>query len=155
MKGISFIRILDDSIEPVEAVKSIIHKVKETKISSTRFAARIIPIQYSCYAHVEEVTAILKKAIPTVFTEEMKGKSVSDENDAEIQWFCDIKLRNNNSFDKDTLIREISPLINGEDFPTLLRGGDICIHIDVNKGICGISIITDYNSLNKFVFLMR
>lgn len=76
MKGITFIRILEDRIHPVEAVKSIIHKVKESNQSSTRFAARIIPIEYSCYAHVEEVVGLLRKAIPTVFTEEHKGKSV-------------------------------------------------------------------------------
>ena len=76
MKGITFIRILNEHIHPVEAVKYIIHKVKSSQQSSTRFAARIIPIEHSCYAHVEEVIAILKDAIPAVFTDSLKGKSV-------------------------------------------------------------------------------
>lgn len=77
MKGISFIRILEDSIDPVAAVKSIFRKVKESNQSSARFAARIIPIEYTCYAHVHEVVAVLQKAIPTIFTESNKGKSVT------------------------------------------------------------------------------
>ena len=47
------------------------------------------------------------------------------------------------------LIRELNTLIDNNDYPTKLRGGDICIHIDVNKGICGISLITDYADLNE------
>ena len=58
------------------------------------------------------------------------------------------KRRNNDVFDKDALIQGIAPLIDGERFPVCLRDGDICVHVDVDKGVCGVSIITDWKELN-------
>lgn len=77
MKGITFVRILEERIHPVEAVKYIINKAKLSQQSSTRFAARIIPIERSCYAHVEEVLVLLKELIPAVFEKQPKGTSVN------------------------------------------------------------------------------
>lgn len=76
MKGITFIRILDETISPVAAVKHTFRKIKETGISPARYAARIIPIEYTCYAHMEDVVATVTKAIQETFTEELVGKSV-------------------------------------------------------------------------------
>lgn len=77
MKGITFIRILDETISPVAAVKYIFKKIKSTGVSSARYAARIIPIEYSCYAHMEDAIATVKKAIQEVFTEDRKGQTVN------------------------------------------------------------------------------
>ena len=76
MKGITFIRILDETISPVAAVKYTFRKIKETGISPARYAARIIPIEYTCYAHMEDVVKTVTKAIQETFTEELVGKSV-------------------------------------------------------------------------------
>ena len=74
MKGITFIRILDESISPVAAVKAIFKKIKSSGMLSTRFAARIIPIERTCYAHLEDVIAIVSEEIKKTFTEETEGK---------------------------------------------------------------------------------
>lgn len=76
MKGITFIRILDESISPVAAVKAIFKKIKSSGMLSTRFAARIIPIERTCYAHVEDVIAVVSEEIKKAFTEETAGKTV-------------------------------------------------------------------------------
>lgn len=76
MKGIAFVQILDETIDPVAAIQYIFRKAIETKSSLSRFAARIIPIQRTCYAHLEEVVAMLKEMIPAVFNDSTKGKSV-------------------------------------------------------------------------------
>ncbi|KAK8792697.1 hypothetical protein WA171_002649 [Blastocystis sp. BT1] len=138
MKGITFIRILDETISPVAAVKYIFKKIKSTGVSSARYAARIIPIEYSCYAHMEDAVATVKKAIQEVFTDDKKGQT----------WFCDIKRRNNNTFDRDAFIKAIIPFIDSSKNPVCLRNGDICIHVDIDKGVCGISIITEWKELN-------
>ncbi len=31
-----------------------------------------------------------------------------------------------------------------------MRNGDICIHVDIDKGVCGISIITEWKELNEY-----
>lgn len=77
MKGITFIRILDESISPVAAVKAIFKKIKSSGMLSTRFAARIIPIERTCYAHLEDVIAIVSEEIKKTFTEETAGKTVA------------------------------------------------------------------------------
>lgn len=76
MKGIAFVQILDEAIDPVAAVQYIFQKAIETQSNLSRFAARIIPIQRTCYAHIEEVTAMIQEMIPAVFNESTKGKSV-------------------------------------------------------------------------------
>ena len=76
MKGITIIRILDESISPVAAVKAIFKKIKSSGMLSTRFAARIIPIERTCYAHVEDVIAVVSEEIKKAFTEETAGKTV-------------------------------------------------------------------------------
>ncbi|KAK8823231.1 hypothetical protein WA538_002378 [Blastocystis sp. DL] len=139
MKGITFIRILDESISPVAAVKAIFKKIKSSGMLSTRFAARIIPIERTCYAHLEDVIAIVSEEIKKTFTEETAGKT----------WFCNIKRRNNNTFDREALINAITPLINTTQNPVCLRDGDICIHVDVDKGVCGVSVITEWKELNE------
>ena len=48
MKGIVFIRIMDESIHPVLFVKHLFQKIKETGVASSRFIARIIPIERTC-----------------------------------------------------------------------------------------------------------
>lgn len=60
-----------------------------------------------------------------------------------------IKRRNNNSFDKDLLIRSIANSIDEKQNPVAIRQGDICIHVDIDKGVCGASIIPDYAALNE------
>lgn len=77
MKAIVFIRILDESIRPTLFVKHLFKKMKNTGVVSSRYIARIFPIEHTCYAHVEEVLDILKKIIPEVFTEERKGSTVT------------------------------------------------------------------------------
>lgn len=153
MKGITFIRILDETISPVEAVKYIFKKIKETGVSSARFAARIIPIEYSCYAHMEDVVAVVKNAIKNVFTDERKGKTVALCELYNEQWFCEIKRRNNNTFDRDAFIKAITPMIDSSKNPVCLRDGDICIHVDIDKGVCGVSIITEWKELNELICL--
>lgn len=76
MKGIAFVQILDETIDPVAAIQYIFHKAVETNSSLSRFAARVIPIQRTCYAHEEEVIAMLKEMIPAVFNDSTKGQSV-------------------------------------------------------------------------------
>ena len=48
-------------------------------------------------------------------------------------------------------MRSVAPLIDSERNPVSLREGDICVHVDIDKGVCGASIITDYPSLNGYV----
>lgn len=158
MKGITFIRILDETISPVAAVKHTFRKIKETGISPARYAARIIPIEYTCYAHMEDVVATVTKAIQETFTEELIGKSVGFSSSSlflsfrvsHLQWFCSVKRRNNTTFDRESLIQTIAKQID-DRYPVCLKGGDICIHVDIDKGVCGISIITDWKELNEQV----
>lgn len=76
MKGIVFIRIMDESIQPVLFVKHLFQKIKETGVASSRFIARIIPIECTCYAHVDEVLSLVKELIPSVFTKDREGSTV-------------------------------------------------------------------------------
>ena len=77
MKGIVFIRIMDESIRPVLFVKHLFQKIKETGVASSRFIARIIPIERTCYAHIEEVLSIVKESIPSAFTKDREGATVN------------------------------------------------------------------------------
>ena len=146
MKGIT--------ISPVAAVKYTFRKIKETGISPARYAARIIPIEYTCYAHMEDVVKTVTKAIQETFTEELVGKSVRCQSYFKYsaihnyQWFCSIKRRNNTTFDRESLIKAIASQID-DRYPVCLKGGDICIHVDIDKGVCGVSIITDWKELNE------
>ena len=42
----------------------------------------------------------------------------------------------------------MAPLIDGTKYPVSLRDGDICIHVDVNTGVCGVAVIPDWKELN-------
>ena len=47
------------------------------------------------------------------------------------------------------MINAITPLIDSVKNPVCLRDGDICIHVDVDKGVCGVSVITEWKELNE------
>lgn len=42
-------------------------------------------------------------------------------------------------------------MIDSSKNPVCLRDGDICIHVDIDKGVCGVSIITEWKELNELI----
>lgn len=148
MKGITFIRILDESISPVAAVKAIFKKIKSSGMLSTRFAARIIPIERTCYAHLEDVIAIVSEEIKKTFTEETAGKTVATAVDLHLVVLQHQATQQQHIRPRGVDQRDYS-LINTTQNPVCLRDGDICIHVDVDKGVCGVSVITEWKELNE------
>lgn len=148
--------------DPVETVKFIFRDAKNASKSidddtnidiakqtganppGSRFISRMIPMQATCYASVEEVKAVsislLKRCLPNI-----QSILVKDGND--ITFKLEMKRRLCTHLTQQQVIDAIAPVVLGgfEEMPGYkfsvnLSNPDFSIRIETCKTLCGISI---------------
>jgi len=65
---------VEDPVAPVELVHAILSDLAVTRQKSTRFIQRLIPIEKTCYANMEEIESMAKELLKPHFHPEDENK---------------------------------------------------------------------------------
>lgn len=134
-------RLYDPSIptpwDPLAVVHKIITDIQanNTDAPSSRFISRMIPIQGTCYATMDEIThlvgALLDAYLP--HSDDPKTFSVA------------IKRRNCSTVTRDEVISGVYNLVMAKkpNYKVQLRNSDVTVVVEICKTLCGVSVIDD------------
>lgn len=128
---------LDD---PVTLMDHVVKDLSETKMVKTRFLIRMIPVEVTCKAYIDEV----KKAAGPLLDKYFKGEPTT---------FCLVfNRRHNNNLERDIVIKELADMVSSinEDHKVNLTSATLTIVVEVMKNICAISVIRDYFKYCKY-----
>ena len=144
--------------DPIETYKSIITDLNDTKrsrnIPSSRFVTRIIPIEATCFANMDEIKSTTRALLT-------RASSMSDNNKgdnkisnpassgddgsatAPTTFAIEFKKRLCTTVTKEDIINNVAQIVvdHRPNWKVNLSKPDITILIQVCKTLCGISII--------------
>lgn len=123
--------------DPLAVVYKVITDIqaKNTDAPSSRFISRMIPIQATCYATLEEITHMANVLL---------DKYLSTSNDPKT-FAVLLKRRNCSLVTKDQIIDCIYNLVVAKkpNYTVKLKNADVTIVVEICKTLCGISVIDD------------
>lgn len=129
------------SIEnPVELGVKIVRNIAETKISKSKFILRFLPIEKICRANIPDITDAAGLLFDKYFIKEPKTYSII------------FYRRYNNSINRDEVIKVLADLITLKNNKNKvdLKTGQVCVLVEVMKGLCCLSVLPDYFLLKKY-----
>jgi len=111
----------------------------------SRFISRILPMQATCYASVDEIKAVsislLKQCLP-------KFEAILSKTGKEVTFKLEIKRRLCSHLTREQVIESVTPVVMGglEEMPGYkfsvnLSDPDFSIRIETCKSLCGVSIL--------------
>ncbi|CAG9821610.1 unnamed protein product [Phaedon cochleariae] len=140
-KNILFIRTTIE--DPVKLAHTIVQDLESSKNQQTRFLIRLVPIEITCKAYLNDIKTAMVPIAERYFKDAKKTFSVIFNH------------RNNNSFNRDEVIKLVADLIfetNGES-KVDLKGAELSIIIEVIKGIVLIGVVPDFIKYKKYNLL--
>lgn len=129
------------SIEnPVEFGVKIVRSIAESKLSKSKFILRFLPIETICKANIPDITNAAGLLFDKYFIKEPKSYSII------------FNRRYNNSINRDELIKVLADLITLKNKKNKvdLKNGQVCVLVEVMKGLCCLSVLPDYFLLKKY-----
>lgn len=137
-KNVVFIRSTVPS--PVKLAYSIVKDISETKLQQTKVLIRLIPIEVTCKAYEENITKAIEPLLVQYFKEKARTFSIV------------INVRNNSSFDKDSIIKTVASDVSKirEDHTVNLKEAELSIVIEIIKGIALIGVVPDFHKYKKY-----
>ncbi|KAJ3410966.1 Mss4p nuclear export [Chytridiales sp. JEL 0842] len=138
---------VEDPIVPTEFVSAIMKDLDATKTKKTssleyRYTQRIVPVVDICPAKMDAVMEMAQKIIPSYFHK---------ENQEQKKFAIVFNRRNDNTITRDELIPKLAHLV-GSTHKVDLKNPDLVILVEVFKGLCGMSVLSDYYKLEKYNF---
>ena len=124
---------------PSQFVTKILTDSMENGIKKTRYCQRLIPIDATCYANIND----LKKTFEA-FVEQYFPSS----GDSKTYCLC-IESRFNSSLHKEAIIKELTFMVPSI-YKVSFDNSQLTIVIQIFKNICGISVLEDYHKFKKF-----
>ncbi|KAK9871515.1 hypothetical protein WA026_012886 [Henosepilachna vigintioctopunctata] len=140
-KNIVFIRT---SLEnPVEIAEHLVKEIHETKKQQTRFLIRLVPIEITCKAYIENIEKSFESIAGKYFSGEGKSYSIVYNH------------RNNSSLSKDEVIKRIADKISSfrQDHKVNLKEAEISVVIEVIRGFAFIGIVPNFLKYKKYNLL--
>ena len=169
--------VTDERIDPAAVIAAILRDVVDSGCSRSRHLIRMMPLQATCFASLEDLEVTAKPLIEKHFGSAADGDETakrkvcaglacpcallspcrSDDR------FCRdcrcprglqeyavvIKRRNNLAFPKDEAIDLLARLV-GKGHRVNLKRPDTVIIVEIFKAICGVSVVDDFHSLCQF-----
>lgn len=105
---------------------------------SSRFVTRMIPIQATCFASVEEIK-LTAKALIDKYIRTTKPST----------FMVAVKRRNCSNVTRDEIIQNIAKLFT-DDWKVQLKNPEYTLHVEVVKTLCGISVIRNCHAYGNF-----
>lgn len=137
-KNFLFIRTtLDD---PVRLAETIIKDVAEQKAQKTRYLLRLVPIEATCKAYLEDIKTTAAALIEKHFKDSPKTFSVIFNH------------RNNNSVPKDDVIKALADLVAAQrsDHKVDLKNAETSIVVEVVRGIALLGVVPNFLKYKKY-----
>ena len=157
--------------DPLEVVKRIVQdmSLKSPNYTSSRYISRMIPIQRTCYATIEDISAVVQSLLEPIVAaiQNNHGNLKVDNNSSSSSstapstlltstttFAIQEKRRFCNHMKRESLITAVGNMVdvvtkekNSEQWKVHLSKPDYTIWIDICKTVAGISIIPDMQSL--------
>ncbi|TPX45384.1 hypothetical protein SeMB42_g01716 [Synchytrium endobioticum] len=128
-------------VVPTEVVTKLIESVLTTGTKNCRHCIRIVPVQETCYASVEDMSKVVAKLAKPILD--------IDGDLTVIRWALVAKVRSNSSMNSDTLLKAIPPLIPSRH-KVDLTNPEVTVLIEIIKNVACISVLRDYNRYKKY-----
>lgn len=122
-----------------ELVRAELERAKESGKTFARHMLRMIPVETTCYAGVDEIA---EAAAPLI------EKYFGDEKERTFAICFD--RRANSSVRRNDVIEAIAKQVKQPPAKVNLGNPDLTIMVEVIKGVACLSVLTDYESLCKY-----
>ncbi|KAK4877616.1 hypothetical protein RN001_010122 [Aquatica leii] len=136
-KNIVFIRTtLED---PVNLAKAIVNDVFSKKEQKTRYLIRLVPIEATCKAYLDDIKKSFESLIEKYFSNPTTFSIVYNH-------------RNNNNLLKDEVISTIADMVikKNPEHKVDLTGAQVSVVIEIIRGNALIGIVPDYIKYKKY-----
>jgi tRNA(Ser,Leu) C12 N-acetylase TAN1 len=132
--------------DPIETVRTILSDLEkgEKKMPSSRFVQRMIPLQATCFASIDEIRATAQALMIKFFPPKAKTFAIA------------AKRRNNGNLKRDQIIDTVAGLVlaSNPDCKVNLDNPEVTIIVEVCKTLCGISIVPSCDEFKNFNLVM-
>ena len=137
-KNFLFVQTTIDN--PLELAEKIISDIAHSKQQQTRFLIRLVPIEVTCKAYIDDITKSFEVLLHKYFNDEPKSFSVVYNH------------RNNNNLLKDDVVQVIAHMVLNiqKGHSVNLKNPDIFIVVEVIKGIALMAAISTYMTYKKY-----
>ncbi|RKP20659.1 hypothetical protein ROZALSC1DRAFT_21193 [Rozella allomycis CSF55] len=142
IQALSYLRIKFDGILPSEFVFKILKDIEESKMKTSKFIQRLIPIDIICGAEMSEIKDTLK----TQYTR-FRESNLDEPMTKKFAFIPQIRLCNKVS--KDEIFSMSAELVR-DHYNIDLKNPDYVIMFQIFKNYCGISFLKDYFKLKKY-----
>ncbi|XP_024082555.1 THUMP domain-containing protein 1 homolog isoform X2 [Cimex lectularius] len=131
---------LEDPTKLAEAIAKDIH---DTKIPRSKCLIRLIPINTTCKAYMDDITKMADK----MFDEYFKGDPTT--------FSIFYTKRNNNTLLRDEVISMLVQLVRDRNpgHKVDLKNSKKTIVIEVLKAVCGISVVSNFHQYRRYNLL--
>ena len=164
--------------DPIETVNSILQDIREDKTETprSRFVSRMVPMQATCFASMEEIEANATELIKTFLLPAGidHAKNVNSKNDELPSFKIEFKRRNCTQVRREQIVEALANIVKkltagywskyAKDGNTIeakksadrqlfsvdLKNPDYTIIIEVVRTLCGMSVVKNSNSYQNF-----
>lgn len=135
--------------DPVETVQQVLHDLDSSSTSapSSRFVTRMIPIQATCFASLEEI-GLTAEALVQKYLKDVAPSTFA----------VNIKRRNCSTVTRDEIINAVAGAVLSmegakNEWKVNLKSPNYTIMVEICKTLCGMTIVKDYASYRNFNLL--
>ncbi|KAF9976982.1 hypothetical protein BGZ73_007387 [Actinomortierella ambigua] len=134
--------ILAMHVQPEELCNYMLNDLAKTGVKRTRNCSRIIPVTETCYANMNDITAMAEKIFrPHFHAEDQKPLTFSILP----------KIRHNDKVKREDLIKQLASKVGaGQQHKVDLKNYDKLVLVEVIKSICFMGVVEDYERLKRF-----
>ncbi|KAI8867187.1 hypothetical protein GQ42DRAFT_171947 [Ramicandelaber brevisporus] len=138
-------------VDPVQITTAIMADILNNGQKNTRVTERVHPLAFSCNADIEAISTMAKQYLSEAIkpSEAPEGSSGEDAEVKPKTYKVMPKIRLNTTVNRDELIKAIARAVPSHAQVDLIDP-DYAIIVEVFKGVCGISVLTNYNNYQRY-----
>lgn len=142
MRACTFVRASKEVVDVADVaalVKADLERARDTNVTFSRHAMRVVPVETTCFAGVDEIKEACKPLIEKHF------KSGREQTFA-----IAFERRSNNTLHRTEVIEAIAGMIEQPPNKVNLGDPDLTIMVEIVKGVACLSVVQDYEKLCKY-----
>ena len=142
MRACTFVRAskeVADVADVAALVKADLERARDTNVTFSRHAMRVVPVETTCFAGVDEIKEACKPLIEKHFK---SGRAQT--------FAIAFERRSNNTLHRTEVIEAIAGMIEQPPNKVNLGDPDLTIMVEIVKGVACLSVVQDYEKLCKY-----